>query len=133
MKLPPSNGWRIGYGYYFFVCQYLCVKILDLEYFMTGRLLPIMACHQSRLFRMEIFGADGRAWHRVYNENYMPRTSSATGFFAFPFDGTTFMGNNTRTLPDGEYYTVISVLIANGVPGLDWETWTSPNFVIDRP
>ena len=82
---------------------------------------------------MEIFGAVGRAWHWVYTENYMSRNSTTTGFFALPFDDTTFSGNKTWTVPDGEYYAVISVLKANGNPGHLWETWTSPNFVIDRP
>ncbi len=91
--------------------------------------------HQSRLFRMEIFAQNGKAWHRAYNEEYMPRNSSSTGFYAFPFDGTTFAGNKLYTVPDGTYYAVISVLKANGDSNnpAHWETWISPNFVIDRP
>jgi len=105
---------------------------------MQGTDIPFFLAHfehQSRLFRMEIFAVGGKAWHRAYNEEYMPRNSTSTGFFAFPFDGTTFAGNKTYTVPDGEYYAVISVLKANGDSGnpAHWETWTSPNFVIDRP
>jgi hypothetical protein len=91
--------------------------------------------HQSRLFRVEIFAQNGKNWHRAYNEDYMPRNSTSTGFFAFPFDGATFAGKKTYTVPDGTYYAVISVLKANGDAGnpAHWETWTSPQFVVDRP
>lgn len=93
--------------------------------------------HQSRLFRVEVFAENGRAWHRAYNEDYMPRSSTSTGFFAFGLDGTTFSGNGNKTwtLPDGTYYAKISVLKALGDSAnpAHWETWTSPMFVIDRP
>jgi hypothetical protein len=92
--------------------------------------------HQAAKFRVEIFAAGtNKAWHRAYDEVYLPRNSTATSFFAFPFDGTTFAGSKTYTLPDGIYYAVISVLKANGDDGnpAHWETWTSPNFTIDRP
>lgn len=91
--------------------------------------------HQSRLFRVEIFAQNGKAWHRAYNEDYMPRNSTSTGFFAFPFDGATFAGKKTYNVPDGTYYAVISVLKANGDDNnpAHWETWTSPEFVVDRP
>ncbi len=105
---------------------------------MVGEDIPYFLVHfdhQSALFRVEIFSATGRAWHKAYNETWMPRNSTSTSFFAFPFDGYTFAGNRTYQVPDGTYYALISVLKANGnsnVPS-DWETWTSPLFVIDRP
>ncbi|MCU0485796.1 MAG: Fn3-like domain-containing protein [Anaerolineales bacterium] len=92
--------------------------------------------HQSRTFRVEIFDAKGKSWQRAYNEEYLPRNSTATGFFAFPFDGTTMIGKDKfRAVPDGTYYAVISVLKALGDESnpAHWETWTSPMFVIDRP
>jgi hypothetical protein len=91
--------------------------------------------HQSRLFRVELFAENGRAWHRAYNEDYLPRNSTATSFFVYPFDGTTFSGNKTWALPDGTYYAKISVLKALGDSAnpAHWETWTSPLFTIDRP
>lgn len=91
--------------------------------------------HQSRTFRVEIIVENGKGWHRAYSEEYLPRNSSATGFYAFAFDGTTFAGRRTYTVPDGTYYAVISVLKANGDDDVPehWETWTSPLFVIDRP
>jgi minor extracellular serine protease Vpr len=110
----------------------------DWTFTMQGTDIPFILAHfdhQSRLFRVEIFDAGGKSWHRAYNEEYMPRNSTSTGFFAFPFDGTTVAGNKLYTVPDGTYYAVISVLKANGDSGnpAHWETWTSPTFVIDRP
>jgi subtilisin family serine protease len=98
--------------------------------------------HQSRRFRAEIFSAPataggplGRAWNRAFDEEYLPRNSTATGFFAFPFDGRTTNGRSVNTLPDGSYVLRFSVLKALGDPAnpAHWETWISPTFVIDRP
>jgi subtilisin family serine protease len=91
--------------------------------------------HQCRTFRVDIYAEGGKAWHRAYNEEYMPRNSATNSFFAFPFDGTTVAGKKIYTIPDGTYYAVISVLKANGDSSnpAHWETWTSPLFVIDRP
>lgn len=110
----------------------------DWTFTMQGNDIPFFLVHfdhQAQVFRMDIYSANGKSWKRAYNENYLPRNSTTTGFFAFPFDGTTFAGTKLYVVPDGEYYAVISVLKALGNPGnpADWETWTSPNFVIDRP
>jgi len=105
---------------------------------MTGFDIPYFLVHfehQSRAFRIDIYAQNGKAWHRAYNEEYLPRNSTTTAFYAFPFDGTTFAGKKTYTVPDGTYYAVISVLKANGDDSnpAHWEAWTSPLFVIDRP
>ncbi|MDH7488984.1 MAG: S8 family serine peptidase [Anaerolineae bacterium] len=110
----------------------------DWTFTMQGGDIPYFLVHldhQARLLRIEIFSEKGKAWHRAYNEEYLPRNSGATSFFAFPFDGTTVAGTRTYTVPDGTYYAVISVLKANGDASnpAHWETWTSPLFVIDRP
>jgi minor extracellular serine protease Vpr len=92
--------------------------------------------HQARLFRMEIFDYDtGKTWHRAFNEEYLPRNSTTTGFFAFPFDGYTLSGKKVWTVPNGTYYAKISVLKALGDARnpAHWETWTSPAFTIARP
>jgi hypothetical protein len=86
--------------------------------------------------RFEVFDANtGKAWHRALEEQYLPRNSTATGFFAFPWDGTTFSGNKVYVVPDGQYVIKISVLKALGDDNnpADWETWTSPVITIDRP
>lgn len=110
----------------------------DWTFTMQGGDIPYFLVHldhQARLLRIEIFSEKGKAWHRAYNEEYLPRNSGATSFFAFPFDGTTVSGTRTYTVPDGTYYAVLSVLKANGDASnpAHWETWTSPLFVIDRP
>ena len=76
-----------------------------------------------------------RFWYNAYDESYLPRNSSATGFFAFPFDGFTYAGSSVFEVPDGIYYVKIYVLKALGDPSnpAHWETWTSPRFEIDRP
>lgn len=105
---------------------------------MQGDDIPFLLAHldhQSRLFRVEIVDQKGKAWHRAYDLDYLPRNSTSTGFFAFAFDGTTVAGNRLYTVPDGSYYMKLSVLKALGDASnpAHWETWTSPMFVIDRP
>jgi minor extracellular serine protease Vpr len=92
--------------------------------------------HQVRLLRFEVFDAvSGKAWHRILNEDYVGRNSASNTFFAFPWDGTTFAGNKTYTVPNGQYVVKISVLKALGDASnpAHWETWTSPVITIARP
>ena len=110
----------------------------DWTYTMEGDDIPYFLVHldhQCRTFRIDIYAENGKAWHRGYYEEYLPRNSTPTSFYAFPFDGITSAGKKTYTVPDGTYYAVISVLKANGDDDnpAHWETWTSPLFVIDRP
>jgi len=110
----------------------------DWTYTMAGGDIPYFLIHfdhQTALMRMEVFSTSGKAWHRAYQEEYLPRNSTATGFFAFPWDGKTLAGNKTYTVPDGEYIVKVSVLKALGDASnpADWEVWTSPVIVIDRP
>lgn len=91
--------------------------------------------HQSRSLKMEVFSASGKSYHTFWKEEYLPRNALSTGFFAFPFDGYSYAGKKTFQVPDGTYYVKVSILKANGDASIpaDWETWTSPMFVIDRP
>lgn len=92
--------------------------------------------HQSRSMKMEIFDAvTGKAYHAFAKEEYLPRNSTTTGFFAFPFTGETQTGKKVFTVPDGTYVAKISLLKANGDASNPdhWEYWTSIPFVIDRP
>jgi hypothetical protein len=87
--------------------------------------------------------ATGQPVHPVFNkfedENYLPRNSTATSFFAFPWDGTRLHseGNKLKVkeVPDGQYVIVVKALKALGDPNnpAHWETWTSPVVTIDRP
>src|SRR4030042_1491691 len=134
---PTANGFpwlSVLYG----GSYYKLTTPADWNFTMLGDDIPYFLVHfdhQARTFRIGIYAENGKAWHRAYNEEYLPRNSAATSFFAFPFDGTTFAGKKTYTVPDGTYYAVISVLKANGDASnpAHWETWTSPLFVIDRP
>jgi len=76
-----------------------------------------------------------RAWHRAYDEGYLPRNSTSSSFFAFPWDGVTQAGRSLYTVPNGSYVLKVSILKALGDSGnpAHWETWTSPMFVIARP
>ena len=132
---PGAGGWpQLGFfdGDDFVVAapgRVFTMEGYDIPYFL------VHLAHQSRTFRVEIFAENGRAWHRAYNLEYLPRNSGPTAYYAFGFDGQTFAGRRTITVPDGTYYAVISVLKANGDDNNPdhWETWTSPHFVIDRP
>jgi hypothetical protein len=127
----PALGWTPDGSAFGFAApgQIFSMAGFDMPYFL------VHFDHQPRTFRVDIYAEDGKAWHRAYNEEYLPRNSSPTSFYAYPFDGTTFAGRRAYTVPDGTYYAVISVLKANGDDDnpAHWETWTSPLFVIDRP
>jgi minor extracellular serine protease Vpr len=127
----PAVGWTpdgISFGFAA-PGQIFSMTGFDIPYFL------VHFDHQPRTFHIDIYAENGKAWHRAYNEEYLPRNSTPTSFYAYPFDGTTFAGKKAYTVPDGTYYAVISVLKANGDDDnpAHWETWTSPLFVIDRP
>jgi subtilisin family serine protease len=49
--------------------------------------------HQAARVKLEAFDAvTGRNWHRVSDDKFVARNSTATGFFSFTWDGTTFVG-----------------------------------------
>jgi subtilisin family serine protease len=97
--------------------------------------------HQARRVRLEAFDAKkGKDWHKVSDDEFLPRNSTATGFFSFTWDGTTFTGkagepNRLFTVPNGQYVVKVSVLKALGDPDnpAHWESWTSPVITIARP
>jgi hypothetical protein len=101
--------------------------------------------HQSSRLQMTILNAGTmQPVHPVFNkfvdEAFLPRNSTAAGFFAFAWDGTR-IHNDSRTrelfkvVPDGNYVIRVDVLKALGDARnpAHWETWTSPMFTIDRP
>ena len=92
--------------------------------------------HQVRWLRMDVFNANTGDWMgKFLQEDHVGRNSASTSFFAFTWDGTTLIGKNPRTLPDGHYYITVSVLKALGDKNNPdhTEIWTSPTFFIDRP
>ena len=102
--------------------------------------------HQVQLLRMQVVNAgSGRPVHPVFSyfvhSTLLPRNSTGTGFFAYPWDGTRMQDNGKGTpdhrkvVPDGQYKIVVTALKALGNPAnaSDWETYTSPTITIDRP
>ena len=91
--------------------------------------------HESRLLRMTVQDSNGKDWHRAEQDEYLPRNSAATSFFAFIWDGTTSAGKKSYTVPNGQYSVTITVVKALGDENnpSDVETWTSPLFTIARP
>ncbi len=89
----------------------------------------------TRLPVIELDAATGKNWGRAYQEDYLPRNSTSTGFYAFSFDGTTTNNSKTTVVPDGQYVLKVTVLKALGdeTNSAHTETWTSPQFNLDRP
>ena len=93
--------------------------------------------------------ATGAPVHPVFNkgidEEYLPRNSTSSGFFAFSWDGSRIHSNGyngngytkdlTKPVADGTYVVELRALKAGGTPSnpAHWETWTSPVIAIDRP
>jgi minor extracellular serine protease Vpr len=114
----------------------------DWVYTMQGEDIPYFLVHfehQPQLFTLEVFEADsGKSMFWAFQEEYLPRNSTTTGFFAFPWDGTTTSGKEGKAvfvMPDGDYVVELSVLKALGNKNNPdhWEKWTSPVIRIERP
>jgi minor extracellular serine protease Vpr len=89
--------------------------------------------HQARRLRVDVFRvSDDKNMGQAINLEYRPRNSTATNFFAFPWDGNVTKGNNTDSAPDDVYYFKLTLTKALGDSSTQ-ETWTSPNFTVDRP
>jgi subtilisin family serine protease len=95
---------------------------IDIPYFI------VHLDHQSRLLRATVESASGKDWHRAFQLEYLPRSSSASGAFIFAWDGTTSTTQRTYTVPNGVYRLTITVVKALGDENnpADVETWTSP-------
>jgi minor extracellular serine protease Vpr len=91
--------------------------------------------HQSRMLRMDVIeAATGRVWRRAAEYEYLGRNSTATGFFAYSWDGLVKVGSRTEAAPVGRYRMRLSVLKALGDPTNEahWERWESPVITIAR-
>jgi subtilisin family serine protease len=94
--------------------------------------------HQVEQIQLKVLDAvTGHSMHYIDNSKYIQRNSSATSFFYWTFDGTTLSADlkKTFTVPNGNYVIEVRALKALGKAHnpADWETWTSPNFIIARP
>lgn len=87
--------------------------------------------HQSRKILVKATEkATGKPAGTISIDQYVGRNSTATGFFAFSWDGTTTKG----TQPDGEYIVSIELLKALGDPAnpAHWETFTTNTVTLAR-
>jgi hypothetical protein len=110
----------------------------DDHFAMVGDDTPIFLVnlvHQVRLLRFEVASTSGKSWHRAFPDfEHVARNATRNSVFAFPWDGTTTVGNKTWVLPDGEYLVTISMLKANGDHWnpLHWESATLGPIAIER-
>ena len=110
----------------------------DWWYSMVGEDVPTFLVHfdhQSRLIQVDIFdAATGKSLGEAFTEDYLPRNTTTTGFYAFPWDGTVTKSKKLVTLPSGKYVARFSALKALGYAfqESDWERWTSPVIDIQR-
>ena len=94
--------------------------------------------HQARNITVDIYQASNDKWVGTgLNLDFLARSSSPTTFFAFMWDGSTKKGQgqslgNSGPVADGTYYAKLTLTKALGTQQ-QVETWTSPDFVIDRP
>lgn len=104
--------------------------------------IVLQLAHAGRLLKAEAFSAPavpggslGKAWHKAFQFEYLPRNSTSSGLFSFGFDGTTSNGRLSYNLPNGSYVLVLSALkpLGDASNPADWETWSSPTFTIARP
>jgi hypothetical protein len=104
--------------------------------------------HQVRRLEIQVVdAATGAPLHpqfsNVYEQDYLSRNQTATGFFAYPWGGGRLHSNGQgskaglawKTVPDGQYKLIAKALkaLGNSSTPSDWETWTSPTITIDRP
>lgn len=108
-------------------------------YSMVGSDVPYMLMHfdhHARALRVTVKEtATGKSWFTAISDDYLPRNSTSTGFYAFAWDGTTSKKNGTvLTVPNGTYTLDVSVLKALGdsTNEAHWEKWASPTVTIQR-
>jgi subtilisin family serine protease len=115
-------------------------------YTMQGDDIPFLLVHfdhPSRALEVKIYEAgSGKpvhpVFHTAFREEYLPRNSTASGFFTLAWDGTRDHNNGndrTKLVPNGRYILKLTVLKALGDPTnpAHLETWTSPVITIARP
>ncbi|MBI5067120.1 MAG: S8 family serine peptidase [Deltaproteobacteria bacterium] len=134
---PTANGfpWLAGFDQ---GSLYKVTGPADWVYTMVGDDVPFFLVHldhHSRLFEIDIYDEAGTKWlGHASTDEYLPRNSTAGGFFAWTWDGVVTKGRRTLTLANGNYVARISVLKALGHPfdPAHWETWTSPVIAVQR-
>jgi minor extracellular serine protease Vpr len=140
---PTANGfpWLAQLsGNSYFNCPAGCSYSMqdgDMPYFLAH------FDHHARYMEMNILHAATMqpvhpVFHKTNVEDYLPRNSTTTGFFAFAWDGTRIHSNGgkgkTKVVPNGDYVLQLRVLKALGDTNnpAHWETWNSPVITIAR-
>ncbi|SDU81493.1 S8 family serine peptidase [Jiangella alkaliphila] len=93
-----------------------------------------------QLFHAKADGTAGRPygrWNTVFSEDFVGRSSTATAFNAYTWDGTRPRGSGTDRrvpVPDGRYVLRLTATKPLGDPSNPdhVETWDSPVVVVDR-
>ena len=71
--------------------------------------------HQARSARFTVYDATGTTLvGEAFMEEFLPRNSAATSFFAFPWDGFAGPAGSQTMLPNGEYVMKLTVVKALG-------------------
>lgn len=100
--------------------------------------------HQAQAMEMEVLNAGSLTpvhpvFYKTNVDHFIPRNSTATGFFTFAWDGTRLHNNGgkgmTKVVPNGDYVLRLKVLKANGDASnpAHWEVWESPTITVKRP
>jgi minor extracellular serine protease Vpr len=89
--------------------------------------------HQSRSATFKVYDSTGTVLQgEAFTEEYLPRNSTTTGFFAFSWDGFVGPAGSQTALPAGTYVMKVTVVKALGGP-TDTETFTFGAVTIAAP
>jgi subtilisin family serine protease len=89
--------------------------------------------HQARSATFTVYDSTGAASQGVaFTQEYLPRNSTTSGFFAFSWDGFVGPAGSQTRLPAGTYVMKVTVLKALGGP-TDTETFTFGRVTIAGP
>jgi subtilisin family serine protease len=89
--------------------------------------------HQSRSATFRVYDSTGTVLRgEAFTEEYLPRNSTATGYFAFSWDGFIGAAGSQVALPAGTYVMKVTVLKALGAP-TDTESFTFGAVTIAAP
>jgi hypothetical protein len=92
--------------------------------------------YQARMFRLSAISRTGVNLGVAYEQEFMGRNSTTSGFWSFSWDGTVINSSGQVVdVPNGQYYLKVEVLKPLGDESnpAHWDTWSSTNFVIQRP
>lgn len=110
----------------------------DWVYTMVGEDTPFFWVHfdhPSRLLELNVFDASsGKLVGQALTDEYLPRNSTATGFFELAWDGQVTKGKKTFPVKNGNCVAKLTILkaLGNAFNPAQWETWTSPVIAIHR-